>query len=62
MIQKRSFKNYVLVSVAFHVVFFLSLLLITKIKLSEKLPDTAIEVSLLSNAEIAQLQKTDDDL
>ncbi len=61
MIQKRNFKNYVLVSVAFHVVFFLSLFLATKIKLTEKLPTTAVEVSLLSNAEIAQLQKMDDD-
>lgn len=61
MIQKRNFKNYVLVSVAFHVVFFLSLFLATKIKLTEKLPTTAVEISLLSNAEIAQLQKMDDD-
>lgn len=61
MIQKRNFKNYVLVSVAFHVVFFLSLFLATKLNLSVKLPDTAVEVSLLSNAEIAQLQKMDDD-
>ena len=62
MIQKRSFKNYVLVSLAFHVVFFLSLFLITKINFSEKLPDTAVEVALLSSAEIVQLQKKDDDL
>ncbi len=60
MIQKRSFKNYVLVSVAFHVVFFLSLFLATRINLSQSLPDTAVEVALLTPDEIAQLQKKDD--
>ncbi len=56
MIQKRSFKNYILVSVAFHVVIFLSLFLMTQLHMPQKLNDTSVEVSLLSPEELTQLQ------
>lgn len=60
MTQRRSFKNYVLVSVAFHVVISFSLFLVTKFNFSKTLPNSAaVEVTLVSEQELAQLQKTD---
>ena len=57
--SKRKFLDSLLGSIAFHVIFFLSLYVATTLNFSPKLEATNVEVSLLTPEEIALLRKTE---